>query len=187
MADRDELLSHNYDGIQEFDNDLPKWWIWLFILCIVWGVWRVGYYHFGPGLLQEESLAVSMAELEEIRAAAAPAEGEGVSEDTLLALASDNEATQAGSAIFTANCMACHLQGQGLVGPNLTDDYWIHGGTLSDIYEVIENGVLEKGMIAWKERLSAEQMAQVTAYVWTLHGKELPNPKAPQGELVPRS
>lgn len=186
MAERDELLSHNYDGIQEYDNDLPRWWVWLFILTIVWGLWRVGYYHFGPGMLQEERLAVSMQELEELRAANAPAEAEVLSEDSLLALAGNAESVAAGEAIWTANCVACHLQGQGLVGPNLTDDYWLHGNKITDIYTVIENGVLEKGMIAWKEKLSPEQMSQVAAYVWNLHGKELPNPKDPQGELAPR-
>lgn len=186
MAEKDELLSHNYDGIQEYDNDLPRWWVWLFILTVVWGAWRVGYYHFGPGMMQEERLAVAMAEHEKIREAAAPASDAFGSNEQLLALVNDAEALSEAETLWNANCVACHLQGQGLVGPNLTDNYWLHGGEPKDIYKVIVEGVPEKGMISWKDKFSPERMAALTAYVWTLHGKELPNPKAPQGELVER-
>lgn len=186
MAEKDELLSHNYDGIQEYDNDLPRWWVWLFIACIVWGVWRVLYYHFGPGLLQEEQLKIAMAEHEKIREAAAPAAASFGTNEYLVKLVGDQKAISEGSTLWATNCIACHLQGQGLVGPNLTDDYWIHGGELKDIYHVITEGVPAKGMIAWKDSFAPEQIAQLTAYVWSLHGKELPNPKAPEGELVER-
>ena len=83
--------------------------------------------------------------------------------------------------------MACHAQqGQGLVGPNLTDDYWIHGGLISDLRTVILNGVPEKGMLSWRGILKDEEINAVTAYVWTLHGTNPPNPKKPEGELVKR-
>jgi cytochrome c oxidase cbb3-type subunit 3 len=186
MAERDELLSHEYDGIQEYDNDLPRWWVWLFVATVLWGVWRIGYYHFGPGLLQDERLARSMAEHEQVRKAAAVQGGAVIDNQALLSLVSDKNAMSAGESIWNSNCVACHLQGQGLVGPNLTDDYWVHGGEPKDIYQVISDGVPEKGMISWKEKLSPQQISQVTMYVWTLHGKELPNPKKPEGEKVAR-
>ncbi len=186
MADRDELLSHSYDGIQEYDNDLPRWWVWLFVLTIVWGVWRVVYYHMGPGLLQEEQLAVSMEALEKQRAAHAPASVKPVGEAELLAMAKDSTTLAAGKTLYEANCFACHLQqGQGLVGPNLTDEYWIHGGTIGQIHTVIAEGVPDKGMIAWKEKFTPEEINAVTAFIWTLRGTNPPNPKKPEGELVP--
>ena len=188
MADRDELLSHSYDGIEEYDNDLPKWWVWLFWLTIVFGVIRVGYYHFGPGMLQEEELAASMMELEEIRAAATPKNAPAANADSILALVNDSSALEEGKSIYAANCAACHMaEGQGLVGPNLTDDYWIHGGTPLEIREVIVEGVPAKGMIPWKDKLTPEQTDKVTAFIWTLRGSNPPNPKEPQGELVERS
>lgn len=186
MADRDELLSHNYDGIQEYDNDLPKWWVWLFILTVVFGVVRVAYYHMGPGLLQEERLAKSMAELEQKRAEAAPAKPVEVSEKSLLALAASDEAVAEGKKLYDINCFACHLQqGQGLVGPNLTDEYWIHGGSITEVRTVISEGIPEKGMIAWKDKFTPEQISAVTAFIWNLRGTNPPNPKKAEGKLVP--
>ena len=186
MAERDELLSHNYDGIQEYDNDLPKWWVWLFILTLVWGGWRVFYYHMGPGLLQEERLTVSMEELDAVRKQHAPARTRPISELDLLALVDDPVSLEAGKKLYDANCIACHQQqGQGLVGPNLTDQYWIHGGKILDLHRVITEGIPEKGMIAWKEKFTPKQISAVTAFIWTLRGTNPPNPKKAEGDLVP--
>ena len=190
MADKDELLDHDYDGIQEYDNDLPRWWVNIFWLTALFAVVRVGYYHFGPGLLQYQRLAVEMSELEATRAASAAKAGAGVSvtEAGLLALTKDTAALKKGAEVFTAKCVACHLEhGQGLVGPNLTDDYWIHGGKLMDMHKVVTAGVLDKGMLAWKGVISDDEINSVVAYIWTLHGTNPPNPKAPQGDLAPRS
>ena len=89
--------------------------------------------------------------------------------------------------IYTTRCFACHAdKGAGLVGPNLTDDYWLHGGKISDVRNVIINGVLEKGMLAWKDQLKADEINQITAFVWSLHGKNPPGAKAAQGEFVER-
>ena len=130
MAEKDELLSHNYDGIQEYDNDLPRWWIALFWLTIGYGVFYAWYLHMGPGLDQHETLAKEMQEIAEQRAKVEQAQPKPA--DTglhLAALLKDAAAIAKGKSVYDAKCMACHAaQGQGLVGPNLTDDYWIHGG-----------------------------------------------------------
>lgn len=181
----DELTQHEYDGIQEYNNSLPLWWVGLFLITIIFAVGYFIYYEFGPGLSQEQLLALEL-KAEALKEASKPKVSAGESE--LLALISNSEALAKGKEVYVAKCLACHLtQGQGLVGPNLTDDYWIHGGKISDIKNVVTNGVLEKGMLAWKTMMSEQEINAVTAYIWTLHGTNPPNPKAPQGELVPRS
>lgn len=183
MADKDELLNHNYDGIQEYDNDLPKWWIWLFVITIVFGVWRTVYYHFGSGLLQEERLAKSMEELNQLKNSKQPPP----SQNNIVLALDDKNKIEEGKAIYAANCVACHLDhGQGLVGPNLTDNYWIHGGKAEDILKVISEGVLDKGMLPWKDRFNADQLQALTAFVWSLNGTNPPNPKPAQGDLFER-
>jgi cytochrome c oxidase cbb3-type subunit 3 len=191
MAEKDELLDSNYDGIQEYDNDLPLWWIYLFVLTVVFAVVYVVWLHFGGGLDQEELFAADMrayreqlARLEEQRRGGEASVDVG---SVLLALAKDSAVLRQGENIYLGKCMACHAQqGQGLVGPNLTDDYWIHGGLISDLRTVILNGVPEKGMLSWRGILKDEEINAVTAYVWTLHGTNPPNPKKPEGELVKR-
>ena len=188
-TNKDELLSHNYDGIQEYDNQLPRWWIWLFYLTIVYGIGYAVYLHLGPGLDQYEQLALDMKEhdaLVQSVEAAQPKDAFGA--DALLALTQKEDVLAKGKELFIGKCMACHgMNGEGLVGPNLTDDYWLHGASIDAIQTVVTNGVTEKGMIAWKGTLSPEEIATVTAYVWSLHGSNPPNPKAPQGELAPRT
>lgn len=189
MKEKDELLDHNYDGIQEYDNDLPRWWVALFWGGIIFGVFYVGYFHFAGGKFTTELIAAEMKKIDEQKAVAQEAAPkEESSRESLLVLASDQQALSAGQEVFIAKCAACHLEkGQGLVGPNLTDDYWIHGGDITDIKTVIVNGVLDKGMIAWGPLLKPEEVNQVTAYVWSINGTNPPNPKAPQGDLVSRS
>ncbi len=186
MADKDELLSHNYDGIQEYDNDLPKWWIYLFIICVAYGVFYFVNLHLGSGLDQEEQLAVDMKELHELQEKIEQAKPKVESSDEqLLALANQATALEEGKKVFTEKCVACHgAQGQGIVGPNLTDDYWIHGGKISDIRNLIISGVPAKGMLAWKGILSDQKINEVTAYIWSLKGSNPANPKKPEGELV---
>lgn len=189
MAERDELLDHNYDGIQEYDNDLPKWWIWLFIITLIYGGAYVFYRHVSPGQDQIELLAMEMKEHQELREEVESSKpADTVSEESLLALTTNTEALAKGGEIFAAKCSVCHkAQGQGLVGPNLTDDYWLHGGKITEIHSTVVNGVVEKGMQAWKGFLSDEEINEVVAYVWTLHGTNPPDAKKPEGELVPRA
>jgi len=183
MAKQDELLNSNYDGIQEYDNDLPRWWLYLFYITIAFGVVYVGYYMFGPGQSQEQIVIAQLAEDAKLAAAAAPSEGP--SADALIALASNADALKKGHEVFVARCVACHgPDGQGLIGPNLTDKYWIHGGKITDLVKVVENGVLDKGMLAWKGVLQPAELQSVVAYVWSIRGTTPANPKAPQGDLV---
>ncbi|MCI5065733.1 c-type cytochrome [bacterium] len=182
----DKLLDSNYDGIQEYDNDLPSWWIWLFYITIASSVVYVGYYHFGPGNSIQENLAEEMEAHEAIVAAQAQQEEQSGAEEPedLLQLVNDTGRIESGKEIFIQKCAACHLQrGEGLVGPNLTDNYWIHGGTMEDIKRIIMEGVLEKGMLAWKDQLSTKEINDVTLFVWSIRGTNIEG-KAPEGELL---
>jgi cytochrome c oxidase cbb3-type subunit III len=186
--EKDELLDHNYDGIQEYDNDLPRWWLWLFYLTIAISV--VYYFYFdisGAGKFPVEKLDQQMAALKEVQKNTAPVVASLDTEEKLLAFASGAEAVSKGKELYATNCAVCHQpEGGGLIGPNLTDDNWIHGGKITEIKRIIEVGVLEKGMLAWQGVLPPEQLDQVVAYVWALHGTNPPNPKAPEGPLAPR-
>lgn len=191
MADKneDKLLDSNYDGIQEYDNDLPQWWVWLFIGTVIFGVIYVGYAHFGPGQSSAEQFTEEMNELAALRAQAASSAAHQVAHETvdLALLAKDASVVARGKVTFEQKCSPCHgPQGQGLIGPNLTDDYWIHGGASADIVRTIEEGVVEKGMVSWKALLPHDELFAVAAYIWTLRGTNPPNPKAPQGDLAKR-
>lgn len=186
MSDKDELREHSFDGIQEYDNDLPSWWLWLFYITIAISVIYPFIYDFGPGEFASETVDKEMlayAEKNKSQNITAPA----VTDDYLISLAKNSEALQKGQSIYTAKCFACHAdKGAGLVGPNLADDYWIHGGKITDVHRIVSEGVLEKGMLAWKSQMTPEELNQVVAFVWSLRGSNPPNAKAPQGELVPR-
>ncbi len=186
MSDKDELREHDYDGIQEYDNDLPRWWLWLFAITVVIAVVYPFIYDFGPGQFASETVYQEMLALLEEKKSKETTKVE-INEDFLLKLTKSPEVLAEGQGLYTTRCFACHAdKGAGLVGPNLTDDYWIHGGKIMDIHKVISNGVLEKGMLAWKDQLTPNQLNAVVAFVWTLHGVNPPNAKAPQGDLVKR-
>lgn len=181
----DKLLNSNYDGIQEYDNDLPRWWLILFYITIGWSAVYVVYYLvLGIGKTQTQILAEEMEAAKQQQASVSSSSAE-VGESELLAFTKDASFVQAGKQVFVAKCLACHgPEGQGLVGPNLTDKNWIHGGKITDTKKVIENGVLEKGMLAWKGVLSDNEINQVVAFIYTLRGTAPANPKAPQGDIV---
>jgi len=181
--DRDRLMEHGYDGIREYDNPLPGWWVWIFWATIVFSVGYWGWFQMGPG---PSVVAVYEAEMREAaaRAPAAPAPG-SVTDQSLLALQKNAGALAKGKEIFTGRCVPCHGdRAQGIVGPNLTDDYWLHGGRPAEIYHTITEGVPEKGMVPWKSMLSPEEIAAVTVFVMSLHGTNPPNPKPPEGQKV---
>lgn len=201
MADKkadkqiDNLLDHNYDGIEEYDNDLPMWWIGLFVLTVVLGIGYAIWLHAGLDLPivgkgqdqyanLEDDLAYAAAE----KAANKPVVIE-LDESGLLALAAKPEAIEAGKVIFQGKCGACHTlpgstDGGGLVGPNLTDNYWIHGGKLTEIRTVIRTGVLDKGMLAWESQLKPDEIDQVVVYIHSLKGSNPAGAKEAQGVLV---
>lgn len=180
----DKVLDHDYDGIREYDNPLPAWWLYLFYGTIAFSIAYIAYYHIGPGPNQAQEYAAEMAvatQLAEAREAAKPKVEQPA--DALAAAEKDPVKLAAGKETYVKLCAACHRpDGGGLVGPNLTDDHWIHGGSMEAIVNVVTEGVPAKGMIAWKTQLSPAQIVEVSAYVRSLVGTNPPNPKAPEGE-----
>jgi cytochrome c oxidase cbb3-type subunit 3 len=176
------MMDHEYDGIQEYDNPMPRWWVWLFILTILF----VPVYYLTPGdtfagakkdaMYAKEMAAFKLAHPEAPKVTAAA---------LALVVADKNEITK-GAALFQVNCISCHgPDGGGIIGPNLTDDYWIHGGSPINIHTTITEGVLAKGMPPWGKMLKSEQILSLTAYVLSLHDSHPAKPKAPEGVKEP--
>jgi mono/diheme cytochrome c family protein len=265
----DILMSHDYDGIQELDNDLPTWWLWLFYLTIIFSIVYLMHYHvirsgdlmiaeyekelnpelkssaktasitpdflksyhspfynpsgdvspkiraqfdefIGPKidfntLIAEAMVRANEAELQKLQTAfpeiweqLASAGGDIVRKPVAEATAeaepkeliayealTDEASLQAGQDIYIKYCLTCHGSlGEGGIGPNMTDDYWLHGAGVSNVVNVIKTGVPAKGMISWRGVLNENQMLQVASYILTLHGTNPPNAKNPQGEKV---
>jgi cytochrome c oxidase cbb3-type subunit III len=179
--DDTNLLSHSYDGIQEYDNPTPGWWKWIFLGTVIWSVLYVVWYHAGPGTSVHEQYDVAMADYQAKHAGAGPS----ISPEALAALARDPEALAAGEQVYQRNCASCHTaDGKGLVGPNLTDDYQVHGSTRMDIYQVIYDGVPAMGMIPWGPVLAPDELASVAAYVSTLRHTNVAGGKPPEGDKV---
>lgn len=180
----DELLDHNYDGIQEYDNPLPRWWVYVFWATIVLvPVYYLAPGHMGAGGTKERLYA---AEMEAYRKAHPETTAPSVTDDAgLLAMAKDPAHLDAGKAAFTANCAACHgAAGGGVIGPNLTDDAWLHGGQPGEIHKTVVEGVPTKGMPAWGKMLKPDQVDAVVAYVMSLRGSNPANAKAPEGTVA---
>lgn len=182
--ENEKLMSdHSYDGITELDNFMPPWLQWVFVSSIIFAV--AYFVHFtvmgnGPTSVEEyeEELRVEAiaADLRKANQAASIDENTVVFDESAAAIG-------AGKTLFETNCAACHAaDGGGGVGPNLTDEYWLHGGSIKDVFTVVKFGVIEKGMIPWQDQLSPEEMQQVSSYILTLKGTTPANPKAPQGE-----
>jgi cytochrome c oxidase cbb3-type subunit 3 len=187
--EKDVLLDHNYDGIQELDNSLPPWWLAMFYITIAIGVVYMGYYHWsGEGLSSSEEYELSMVQAEKEIKAYRASLGETIDETNVTVL-TDQAALDLGKTLYNANCVACHgLAGEGGVGPNLTDEYWIHGGDIQSIFSTIKYGVIEKGMISWKSQLRPVDMQKISSYILTFQGTSPPNGKEPQGEkYIPES
>lgn len=177
-------LGHDYDGIRELDNSLPPWWVALFYITIAFAVVYMSYYHFfGVGVNQKEQYELEVAQAEKAIAAFRATQADQITEDNVTALTADADLS-VGQSIYQVNCVACHgAGGEGGVGPNLTDPYWIHGGGIKNVFKTIVYGVPEKGMISWKTQLRASEMQKVASYILTLQGTDPPNQKAPEGEL----
>ncbi|RMG47927.1 MAG: cytochrome C oxidase Cbb3 [Acidobacteria bacterium] len=181
--ERDKLFDHDYDGIREYDNPLPRWWVFIFVGTILFCFPYVVYYHFTPGRTIYDALDREVAAYADKLLATY---GELTpDEDTILRFMDDDVAMTGMASLFKGRCAQCHLaDGSGNVGPNLTDDSWIHVKTLTDIPRVIKNGVPLKGMPAWGERLTDTQIVLLSAYVARLRRNPVPG-KAPQGEVIP--
>jgi cytochrome c oxidase cbb3-type subunit 3 len=185
-GDSDEVLDHDYDGIQEFNNPLPRWWLATFYGAILFAPLYFGYYHLGgPGIDPHYAVDQEVGEIKARQTALLKKSG-GPNEQTLQAIFLDSKRRSAGNGIFTEKCAVCHgADGGGIIGPNLTDKYWIHGdGSLTAILKVVSEGVADKGMPPWGLMLKPDEILSVVAFVKSMQGTKPANPKAPQGSEV---
>ncbi|MEZ4825214.1 MAG: cbb3-type cytochrome c oxidase N-terminal domain-containing protein [Bacteroidia bacterium] len=177
-------LGHNYDGIRELDNNLPPWWKYGFYLTIVFAIVYMIYYHMsGNGWSSQKEYESELAEAAVLKEQYLQKVASLVNESNVVAL-SDASSVESGKKIYMTNCVACHgAQGQGGVGPNLTDNYWIHGGGITNIFKTVKYGVPEKGMIPWQDQLKPKEIQEVSSFILTLEGTNPPDGKAPQGDI----
>lgn len=176
--EKDKLLDHSYDGIQELDNNLPPWWKNLFYTTIVFAViYMFGYHIFHTFNLSEAELK---QELETFKN-----QEKTQSATNESSKPTDNpEHILQGKSTYTTYCASCHgTIGEGKIGPNLTDQYWIHGARFGDIVQIIQKGVPAKGMPNWGGILSPKKINQVSSYIMTLKGTQPNGAKAPEGKL----
>jgi cytochrome c oxidase cbb3-type subunit 3 len=184
MSETDKVFEHEYDGIREYDNPLPGWWMLLFWATILFSAWYVVYYHMGHGESIQQQYDREMLALYDMQTKQLLKLGP-ITDQTISGFAAKPDMMASAKALFAQRCAVCHGNAaQGNIGPNLTDDYWLHGGRPTEIYKTITEGVPAKGMISWKTQLGAGQILALAAYVGTLHGTNPPNAKAPQGDLV---
>lgn len=179
----DVMLDHDYDGIRELDNALPPWWKYGFYITIgVACIYLLNFHVLGIGLNPTEEYN---AEMEKARIAIENYEANNKDKiDENNVPMADAAGIKAGHDLFQANCVACHLSdGGGSVGPNLTDDYWLHKGSLNDIYHSIKNGWPDKGMQSWSSHFSPKEISYIASFVKSLKGTKPATPKAPQGDL----
>ncbi len=180
--ERSILIEHDFDGIQELDNPTPAWFMGLFYGTMIFAVgYLLSYHVFGFGQLQDDEykteMAIAAKEKEVFLAKAA----NRVDENTVK-LSTEPAVLTSGQAVFKQSCAPCHGdKAQGMVGPNLTDDFWLHGGKISDVFKTIKYGVAAKGMPTWEKQLSPKQIADVANYIRSLHGSNPPGAKEPQG------
>ena len=183
-AEGEIILDHNYDGIRELDNKLPPWWVYLFYATIIFAFVYMFRFHVFGGYDQEleyqREIAAAKAEIEEYKKTA-----KDLIDANTVELLTDASDLKAGETIFAGNCAVCHkIDGGGSIGPNLTDDYWILGGGIKNVFNTIsEGGRAGKGMVAWKSNLKPSEMAQVASYVLTMHGTNPADAKEPEGEI----
>lgn len=183
--EKDLVMEHRYDGIEELDNPTPPWFMSLFYGTIAIAVIYLLIYHvFGNGdiMIQEYTQEVAIAEKQ--REAYIAKVAGSINENSVTVLA-DAPALDAGKGIYSQFCAACHGQNaEGMIGPNLTDEYWLHGGTIKAVFHTITEGVPDKGMVPWKNQLNPLQIQQVASYILSLQGSKPANAKEPQGEKV---
>ncbi|MCB1049174.1 MAG: c-type cytochrome [Acidobacteria bacterium] len=183
MSDQLNETKHTFDGIEEHDNPLPGWWLGIFYVTIALAVFYVPYYHF----MHPEKLPAAAWEAEN-KAIAEKRQAEAEMAPAGPSLAEKYEAggwQESAKADFITFCSPCHAaDGGGGIGPNFTDDYYIHGGTFENLVNVINEGVPEKGMISWKTSLKPTQIENLAFYVHSLRGTTPATAKEPQGQKV---
>ena len=182
-SDKDVMLDHDYDGIKELDNDLPPWWKYGFYFTIISGViYLIGYHVTGTFKSSHEEYNTEMAEADAKVAAYRTKMALNVDETNAVFLEESDKIAKGGE-IFAKNCVVCHGdKGQGGIGPNFADNYWIYGGKPGDLFKTVKNGTT-KGMKSWKDELSPVDIQNVISYIHTFKGTNPPNPKAPEGNL----
>ena len=182
-AEGDILLDHDYDGIKELDNNLPPWWLYGFYMTIIFAFTYLGIYQVfkvWPSQAEEYQIAMKNAEEEK---AAFRAGNKSVIDESTVTLLTDGASLEVAQKLYMSSCAACHGdKGQGMVGPNLTDEYWLHGGSVADVFSSIKYGIPSKGMIAWKNSLNGSQMQKLTSYIISLQGTNPAGAKAAEGE-----
>ena len=191
MSEKDKIRPYEADGIKEFDNPMPGWWVQLFWGTVIFSVVYIGYYHFGPGTSIDQQLIADRQELKAQQEAAHkeltsnPAPGQDNNGAGAVPAQSQEELVASGKTHYMTYCMPCHGdKGQGTVGPNLTDEYWLHGGTTADITKSIAEGIPAKGMAPWLGVLGPKKIAQVVAFIESIQGTNPAGAKAPQGDKV---
>jgi cytochrome c oxidase cbb3-type subunit III len=178
------ILDHNYDGIKELDNDLPPWWVWMFYATILFGVVYLVRFHvyndYDQDLEYDQEVAAANLAIEEYKKTA-----KGLVDANSVELLTDASDISAGKAIYETTCVACHMaDGGGGIGPNLTDENWILGGGIKNVFNTVSEGGRDgKGMVAWKQILKPVEMAQVSSYILTFQGTTSANPKTAEGEI----
>ncbi len=184
-AEGEIILDHNYDGIRELDNKLPPWWVYMFYATIIFGVVYLVRFHvfndYDQDLEYEQEVAAAQLAIEEYKKTA-----KDLVDASTVTLLSDASDLAAGKTIFETNCVACHMaDGGGGIGPNLTDEYWILGGGIKNVFNTVSEGGRDgKGMVSWKAILKPAEIAQVSSYILVeIHGKTPVNPKDPEGEI----
>lgn len=178
------LLQHDYDGIKELDNTLPPWWVYLFYLTIVFAVVYLLRFHVMGGDTQEMELKNEIAQ-SKIEVAEYLKTAPDLMDEKTVTLLTDPASLAEGKTIYTTNCVACHrADAGGQIGPNLTDDQWILGGGIKNVFHTLMNGGRDgKGMISWKGTLKPKEMQKVASYVLSLHGSNPKDPKPSEGEV----
>jgi len=185
--EKELMLDENFDGIVELDNPTPPWFNFLFYTTIVVAIIYVLWYHAGSGKLQTAEYEDQIAEAEVAKTAYLKKVGNSIDESNVKLITDANQIAE-GKTLFNTKCAVCHREDAGgSVGPNLTDEFWLHGGQVSDIFKTIKYGVTGKGMIAWEKSLNGLQMAQLASYVLSLQGTNPVAPKEPQGTKMEAS
>lgn len=185
ITDEEISMGHDFDGIEELDNPTPPWWRWGFALSVIISFVYIWYYEFNTTTPdQYEELAITTRDADEAVKEYLAKSANNVDENTVVFLENGADIA-AGQAVFVQMCAACHGPegGGNEVGPNLTDEYWLHGGSINHIFKTIKYGVTEKGMKSWKDDFSPMQIAQLASFIKSLKGSNPANGKAPQGEL----